>query len=70
MLLVLVGSVADFAEPMDEHRPCQAIARLALVEFLGRLAAQFRVFQPVEGEEGALQPAQHSVVYDNYTYRA
>jgi len=58
VLLVLVGSVADFAEPVDEHRPCQAVAGLALVELLAGLAAQFRVFQPVEGEEGALQPAQ------------
>ena len=31
MLLVLVGTIADFAEPVNEDRTCQAVARLALV---------------------------------------
>ena len=40
VLLVLIGAVADFAEPMDEDGPRQAVAGLALVEFLaGRRAA-------------------------------
>ena len=30
MLLVLVGAVADFTEPMNEDRPRQAVARLHL----------------------------------------
>ena len=47
MLLVLVGSVADFAEPMDEHRARQAVAGFALVEFLAgrRAAAPGRLIQ-------------------------
>ena len=40
MLLVLVGSVADFAEPMDEDRARQTVAGLALVQLLAGLAAQ------------------------------
>ena len=36
MLLIFVGAVADFAEPMKEDGPCQAVARLALVEFAAR----------------------------------
>jgi hypothetical protein len=31
MLPVLIGAVADFSEPMDENRPCQAVPGLALV---------------------------------------
>ena len=34
VLLVLVGAVADFAEPVNEDCPGQAVAGLALVEFL------------------------------------
>ena len=58
VLLVLVGAVADFAEPMDEDRPRQAVAGLALVEFLAGRAAQFGILDPVEREQRALQPSQ------------
>ncbi len=41
VLLVLVGAVADLAETMDEDGPRQAVACLALVEFLAGLTPQF-----------------------------
>ena len=53
MLLVLVCSVADFAEAMDEHRPRQAVAGLALVQLLPGRAAQLRVADPVQREQRA-----------------
>ena len=43
VLLVFVGAVADFAEPMDEDRARQAVAGLALVEFLAGRAPQFGI---------------------------
>ena len=58
MLLILVGAVADLAEAMDEDSPRQAVARFALVEFPAGLTAQFRIPQPVEGEQRAFQPPE------------
>ena len=58
MLLVLVGAVADFAEPMNKDGARQAVAGFALVEFAAGAAAQLRILDPVEGEQRALQPAQ------------
>ena len=58
VLLVLVGSVADFAEPMDEDRAGQAVAGLALVEFLAGRAPQFGIVDPVEREQRAFQPPE------------
>src|SRR5205814_6640641 len=58
VLLVLVGAVADLAKAMDEDGPRQAVACFALVEFLAGLAAQFRILQPVKGEQRAFQPPQ------------
>ena len=58
VLLVLVGAVANFPEPMNEDGARQAVARLALVEFAARVAAQLRVFDSIERKQGALQPAQ------------
>jgi hypothetical protein len=58
VLLVLVGAVADLAEAMDEDSPRQAVACFALVEFPAGLTAQFRIPQPVEGEQRAFQPSQ------------
>ena len=40
VLLVLVGPVADLAEPVDEDRACQAVARLALVQLPPSLASE------------------------------
>ena len=50
MLLVLVGSVADFTQSMDEDRPCQAVAGLALVELLAGRTPQLEVVDPVQRE--------------------
>ncbi len=50
MLLVLERPVADFAEPVNEDRPRQAVAGFAFVELLAGLASKFKVLQPVEGE--------------------
>src|SRR6516162_6682783 len=58
MLLIFVGAVADFPETMKEDGARQAVARLALVEFTARIAAQLRVFDPIERKQGALQSAQ------------
>src|SRR6266853_121291 len=43
---------------MDEDGPRQAVACLALVEFLAGLTPQFSIFQPVEGEQRAFEPPQ------------
>jgi hypothetical protein len=58
VLLVLVGAVADFAQPMNEDGTRQAIACLALVELAVRVAAQLRVLNPIEREQSAFQPAE------------
>jgi hypothetical protein len=50
MLLVLVGAVADLAQPMDEDRPREAVTGLALVEFPAGRAPQRRVLNPVQRE--------------------
>ena len=34
VLLILVGAIADFAEPVNEDRPGQAVAGLSFVKFL------------------------------------
>lgn len=43
MLLVVIGSVTDLAEAMQEHGTRQAVAGLALVELLPSRAAQFGI---------------------------
>ena len=58
MLLVFVGAVADFPEPMDEDSAGQAVARFALVQLLAGFAAQLGFADPVEREQRALQPPQ------------
>src|SRR3954447_8000619 len=58
MLLVLVGAVADYAQPMDEDRPREAVAGVALVEFLAGRAPHRGVLNPVQREQCALQPSQ------------
>jgi hypothetical protein len=58
VLLVLVGAVADFAEPMKEDGARQAVACFALVELAASVAAQRGVFDPIEREQGTLQPAE------------
>ena len=50
------GSVAHATEAMEADGAGQCITRLALVELDGGLTAKRRILQPVEGEEGALDP--------------
>ena len=52
MLLIFVGAVANFPEPMDEDGARQAVAGLALVNLTARLPAQSRVFEPIKREQG------------------
>ena len=61
VLLVLVGAVADLAEAMDEDSPRQAVACFALVEFPAGLTAQFRILQPVEGEQRAFEECPRTI---------
>jgi len=58
VLLVLIGSVADFLEPTDEHRRRQTAASLALVQLLSCLPAELRLADPVEREQGTFKPSQ------------
>jgi hypothetical protein len=57
MLLRLGGSVAQATEAMEADGAGERIAGLALVEFGGCLAPERRLFQPVEGEQRALDAA-------------
>jgi len=56
VLLVLVGAITDFAEPMDKDGTRQAVAGFALVQLLAGLTPQFG--SSTQGEERALQPAK------------
>ena len=58
MLLVLIGSVTDLAEAMQEHGTRQAVASLALVELLPRHTAQFGIVDPIEREQRARHAPQ------------
>jgi len=60
VLLIFVCAVADFAETMDEDRPCETVARFAFVEFLSGPASQIGVVDPVESEERARRPSSRS----------
>ena len=54
VLLVVESAIADFAEPVDEDCPRQAVAGLALVELLAGRPPQFGILDPVESEQGSL----------------
>src|ERR1700756_2895010 len=54
MLLVLVGAITNFAEPMNKDGTRQAIAGFALVQLLAGLTPQFGILDPVEFEYCAL----------------
>ena len=58
VLLVLICAVADFAEPMNKDGARQAVARFTLVQLAARAAAQLWIFDPIEREQGTLQPAE------------
>ncbi len=48
MVLVLIGAVADFAEPVEEDGPGEGVPGLALVQAGGDFAAQAGVLEPVQ----------------------
>jgi len=45
--LLLKAAVADFAQPVEEHRPGKRVACLTLIESSLHTAAQFHTLQPV-----------------------
>ena len=47
--LLLEAPIPDFAEAVEEHRPGQGVARLALVQFGGDGAPQVGVLEPAQG---------------------
>ena len=53
--LILIGTIADFPESVEEHGPSQSVMLLALVEPDMAATAQLGVMQPVEREERALE---------------
>ena len=57
MLLCFEAAVAQSAEAVEADRTLQRVLALALVELGGGLSAQAGALQPIEGEEGALKPA-------------
>ena len=56
--LVLEAPVAQLAQPVEEHRPCQRVLGLALVQPDLHAAAQLDALQPVEREQRALDAPQ------------
>ena len=48
MALVLIGAVADFAEPVEEYSAAERILLLTLVEADMATTAQLGVLQPLE----------------------
>ena len=56
--LVFEGAVPDFALAMEEHGTAQGIAGFSLVEPGMAALTQGWVGQPLQGEQGALDPSQ------------
>jgi hypothetical protein len=55
MALVLVGAVADFAEPVEEYGAAERILLLPLVEADVATTTQFGVLQPLKRKESPFQ---------------
>ena len=51
MALVLVRAIPQFAQPVEEDRPCQGVSRLALIQPDVDAAAQFDAADVVEQEQ-------------------
>ena len=58
MALVLIGAVADFAEPVEEYSAAERILLLTLVEADAATAAQLGVLQSLERKESPFQLSQ------------
>jgi hypothetical protein len=62
VLLVLVGSVSQFAETIEKHSPRQGISSLAFVEASLNAPTQFNVAQKIESEDRSLKPSQQPLL--------
>jgi hypothetical protein len=58
MALVLIGAVADFAEPVEEYSAAERILLLTLVEADVATTTQLGVLQPLERKESPFQLSQ------------
>jgi len=58
-------AVADLARPIEEHRPCQRVARLALVQAGVHPSMQFHTLQPVQ--DCVFQPIVDAVSAGSWT---
>ena len=56
--LLLEAAVADFAQAVEEHRPGERVARLALVQPSVHAATQLDALQPVPDEQRTLDTPQ------------
>ena len=56
--LLLEAAVPDFSQSIEEHRPGQRIARLALVQSDLNAPAQLHALQPIQDEQRALDAHQ------------
>src|SRR5208282_6656318 len=63
MALVLVRAVAQFAQPVEEHRPCQGVSRLALIESNVDAAPQFDAADVLEQEQRPFNFAEFAQGY-------
>lgn len=58
--LVFAARIADLTQPVEEHGPGQGVAGLALIGTRLDPAAELGVLQPVQDEQGTLDPPQWS----------
>lgn len=56
--LLLKTAVADFTQSVEEDRPGQRVARLALIQPRMDAAAQLHALQPIQNEQSALDAPQ------------
>lgn len=56
--LLLKTAVADFTQSVEEDRPGQRVARLALIQPRMDAAAQLHALQPIQNEQRALDAPQ------------
>ena len=63
MPLVLVRAIPQFAQPVEEHRPCQGVSRLALIQPDVDAAAQFDAADVLEQEQRPFNLAEFSQRY-------
>ena len=56
--LILIGAVADFTEPVEEHRSAKRILLLTLVEPDVAATTQLGILQPLQREQCTFQFAE------------